>query len=87
MTRCQGHVPAVTGNRFGHCGVCHLDFMGEAAFDKHRRGHHDGGRYCVDPSTDAAVTENGKAIAEWWQDDKGRWHEGQRGYYDQEVTS
>ena len=80
MSACTGHVPAVTGERYGHCGVCHRDFMGLAAFDKHRRGKH-GARYCVDPATDDERTATGRPIAEWWQDGKGRWHEGARGEF------
>lgn len=71
----EGHVPATTGNRFGHCAKCHLDFMGEAAFDKHRRGPHSA-RYCVDPATDDERTSTGRPIAEWWRDSRDRWHEG-----------
>lgn len=70
-----GHIPPTSGERFGHCAKCHLDFMGLAAFDKHRRGPH-GARYCVDPATDDATTHTGRPVAHWRQDDKGRWHEG-----------
>ena len=79
---CNNHVPVITGNRYGHCGACHLDFMGLTAFDKHRRGPFPNGRHCIDPVTDTAITETGKPLAQWWQDDKGRWHEGARGYFD-----
>lgn len=72
-----GHIPAVTGERYGHCALCHLDFMGEAAFDKHRRSG-GAGRYCINPATDDATTRTGRPVAEWWQDEKGRWHEGAR---------
>lgn len=74
---CTGHVPAKTGDRFGHCAVCHRDFVGERTFDRHRRGPM-GDRQCVDPATDDAATRTGAPIAQWWQDDKGRWHEGPR---------
>ena len=74
---CTGHVPAVTGERFGHCARCHLDFYGTAAFDRHRRGPQSA-RVCVDPVTDRARTKNGTLLAEWWRDDKGRWHDGAR---------
>ena len=76
----EGHIPTVTGERFGHCGKCHLDFFGLGAFDKHRRGPH-GARYCVDPATDDERTATGRPIADWWQDGKGRWHEGVRGEF------
>ena len=72
-------IPAITGERFGHCGLCHQDFMGLAAFDKHLRGPATG-RHCVDPATDDARTRTGRPIAQWWQDGKGRWHEGPRGW-------
>ena len=83
MSRCaaEGHVPAITGERYGHCGVCHRDFMGLAAFDKHRRGPQSA-RYCVDPAKDQEVTESGNARAVWWTDARGRWHEGDRGAWD-----
>ena len=77
----EGHVPPITGERYGHCGVCHRDFMGLAAFDKHRRGPHEA-RYCVDPAKDREVTESGNARAVWWMDARGRWHEGDRGAWD-----
>ena len=80
MSACSGHVPAVTGERFGHCAKCHLAFFGLGAFDKHRRGPH-GARYCVDPATDDERTATGRLIADWWQDGKGRWHEGVRGEF------
>lgn len=80
MSSCTGHVPAVTGERFGHCAVCHLDFMGLIAFEKHRRGPHEA-RYCADPATDTERTAKGRPIADWWQDGKGRWHEGARGEF------
>ncbi len=87
---CAGHVPTLSGNRYGHCALCHLDFMGETAWDKHRRGDHGGGRYCVDPAADVAVTKNGTPVARWWQDKKGRWHEGDRDvaadYWDKESA-
>ena len=85
MNGCRGHIPSVTGERFGHCGVCHRDFMGLAAFDKHRRGPH-GARYCVDPDADTATTETGNPVARWWLDKRGRWHEGDRNRFDHEVT-
>lgn len=74
---CAGHVPEKTGERFGHCAACHLDFQGLGAFDKHRRGPHTA-RYCVDPAQDEERTDAGGPVATWWQDDKGRWHEGAR---------
>lgn len=74
---CTGHVPPTTGDRYGHCGACHRDFMGLSTFDKHRRGPH-GERYCVDPAADDATSSTGRPIAEWWQDSLGRWHEGAR---------
>ena len=82
MSTCasEGHVPALTGERYGHCGVCHRDFMGLTAFDKHRTGPHDD-RRCVDPATDDRRTPTGRPIADWWQDDRGRWHEGARGEF------
>lgn len=82
MSTCaaEGHVPAITGERYGHCGVCHRDFMGLTAFDKHRTGSHDD-RRCVDPATDARRTPTGRPIADWWQDGRGRWHEGARGEF------
>lgn len=74
---CEGHVPPATGDRYGHCALCHLDFMGLGAFDKHRRM--DGaGRYCVYPPADEGRTPTGRPIADWWVDDRGRWHEGPR---------
>ena len=77
MTICglAGHIPEQTGSRFGHCALCHRDFMGEGAWDKHRRSG-GAGRYCVDPATDDDRTSAGRPIAEWRQDDRGRWHEG-----------
>lgn len=78
---CTGHVPAITGDRYGHCAACHRDFMGLAAFDKHRRGPYTD-RRCVDPATDTETTDTGRPLASWWQDDRGRWHEGDRGYWD-----
>lgn len=78
---CTGHVPTVTGERYGHCGACHLDFMGAAAFEKHRRGP-QGARYCVDPVTDREQTKGGMLRADWWRDDRGRWHEGDRHRFD-----
>ena len=77
---CTGHVPAVTGERYGHCGACHRDFMGLTAFEKHRRGTYDA-RRCVDPASDEERTATGRPIADWWQDDRGRWHEGARGAF------
>lgn len=77
---CTGHIPAVTGERFGHCAVCHRDFMGLGAFDKHRTGPYDA-RECVDPATDDRRTPTGGPTADWWQDDRGRWHEGARGEF------
>lgn len=70
--------PLGISNAYGHCGACHLTFSGLGAFDKHRRGAHDGGRHCVDPATDVELTEKGKRKALWWQDARGRWHEGER---------
>lgn len=82
MSTCaaEGHVPAITGERYGHCGACHRDFMGLTAFDKHRTGPHDD-RRCVDPATDDRRTPTGRLIADWWQDGRGRWHEGARGEF------
>ena len=77
MSGCGDHIPAVTGERYGHCGVCHRDFMGLSAFEKHRRGPH-GDRRCVDPATDQERTKNGALRAEWWADARGRWHVGDR---------
>lgn len=74
---CAGHVPASTGERFGHCAACHRDFMGLTAWDKHRRGPMTD-RRCVDPATDDERTAKGAPIADWWQDARGRWHEGAR---------
>lgn len=72
---CTGHVPEKTGERYGHCGACHLDFMGVGAFEKHRRGPWEA-RYCVDPTSDDGATHTGRPLATWWQDERGRWHEG-----------
>lgn len=70
-----------SGPRFGHCGACHLNFMGVGAFDKHRRGPHDA-RYCVDPASDDGRTREGRPIAQWWTDSLGRFHEGPRYEYE-----
>lgn len=53
------------GSRHGHCAGCCRTFVGLAAFDKHRQGEHDTGRYCE-------LTEK------HWQDERGYWHTGQR---------
>lgn len=37
--------------------------------------------YYVDPATDARRTPTGRPIADWWQDGRGRWHEGARGEF------
>lgn len=51
-----------------------------AEYGENRRGPMTD-RRCVDPATDDERTASGALIADWWQDDKGRWHEGARGKF------
>lgn len=74
---CTGHVAVNAGSRIGHCALCHRDFYGEEAWDKHRRGPWDA-RYCADPATDDRRTQTGRPFAQWRQDERGYWHEGAR---------
>lgn len=38
-----------SGNRTGHCSVCHETFEGVALFDKHQRNSDDGSFECLNP--------------------------------------
>ena len=65
----------VGDNSTGQCSACMEVFYGENAFDSHRRG--DGSdRHCVDPAN-PPLRKDGKP-EQWWMDEKGRWHVGQR---------
>lgn len=74
--KCGIEYPA--GEKTGHCGACHQTFYGLQAFESHRQGPHGTPeRQCVDP---ALVGEL------WWQDDKDRWHFGERLTSEQKAT-
>ena len=81
MATTYGGKPAykfrVGDNKTGQCSECGEVFYGDFAFDAHRRGPHDGERYCVDPRT-GEVREEGRKPLTYWQGKCGRWHYGER---------
>lgn len=69
----------------GHCAACCETFMGLAAFDAHRVGEHGVDRRCeLKPET--WETEKGTRHGHW-QDARGYWHYGRRGYWNDKETT
>lgn len=54
-------------NRIGHCPLCHKDFAGLGAYDKHIVRDDDGRMSCAPLHT-----------LEGWTDDAGIWHKGRK---------
>lgn len=63
----------LTGNKC-QCVVCGEVFSTVSNFDKHRKGDHDGGRYCIDPK-DANLTLRETQNGSYWitQNDNKWW--------------
>lgn len=53
-----------------HCGACHRSFIGLTAFDGHRAGMNCDMLFAADPYQSKPV--------EFWEDDEGYWHRGQK---------
>jgi hypothetical protein len=45
-----------------HCSACGRHFSSTAAFDRHRRGSYQDGRYCIEPGVDDEAFEK---TGEW----------------------
>lgn len=77
-SKCGREIPGGTSG--GHCAKCCRSFRGTAAFDNHLRRREDGHSDCLDPAT-ATKPKTGE-LHPYWEDDKGIWHYGARGYWD-----
>ncbi|WP_425490322.1 hypothetical protein [Brachybacterium halotolerans] len=69
MPKCECGAGLKNGSRSWHCGGCHETFVGERAFERHRRTGKSG-RYCLDPRDGAP--------REAWRRERDGWHYGPR---------
>lgn len=68
--KCGNRFPS--GDRYGHCATCCRTFVGEKAFDRHRRD----GTCIMMPET--YISSNLNTVTGHWQDSRGFWHFGDR---------
>ena len=64
------------GERAGHCGACHENFIGLTAFDAHRTGPYDNRQCVIQPYE--TTTETGSTRYGHWADDRGYWRHGKQ---------
>jgi hypothetical protein len=62
----------LTGSKC-QCVVCNEVFSTEKNFDKHRKGDHEGGRYCVDPKSVNLELRSSQNGPYWVEPNKNKW--------------
>jgi hypothetical protein len=78
--------PFPHSERAGHCTACHETFIGLAAFDAHRVGEHGTPDRRCELKPEESTGEKGQTAYGHWQDERGYWHHGKRGYWAEDAA-
>jgi hypothetical protein len=76
---CKNTFPS--GDRAGHCSACCRTFIGLNAFEAHRVGQHGTPDRRCELQPETRTDDDGRIRYGHWQDERGYWHVGQRGFW------